>query len=310
MKRDIICSMLGGVLAPITTPFKDGEVSYDALGENIDKYNKTDLKGYMPLGSNGEFLGLTESESLRILDMIATKKLEGKVIVAGCGRESAHATVAFIRKIHSAGLDFAFVLTPHYYKKFMTKEALRQYFLSVADASPVPVVIYNAPKFAAGLEVPAELLREFSGHENIVGMKNSSDTPISHYMKYLDASDDFVLLTGNIGMLYPGLMQGAVGGVLSTATWLPEYCCRLFLLIAQNDMKKAKALYDFIVDVSTKTAGRYGVAGVKYGMELRGFLGGELRLPLLPMASDEKKEMLDYLHNRDIPQFPVFDVWP
>lgn len=296
---------LAGIFAPITTPFTDGSVDYRRLGENIEKYNTTGLKGYMPLGSNGEYLGLTDKEALGLLEVVHEKKAKDKVILAGCGRESSQATLEFIRYIYPAGVDFAVILTPHYYSGFMTENALEKYFFHIADHSPVPVLVYNAPKFTGGLSVSPELAEKLAEHENIAGFKNSSAEPVGTYAKHLRDRTDFALLAGNIAMLYPGIMQGAVGGVCSTATWLPEYCVEIYNLIAAGKLENAGRLSSFICDVSSGTAGKYGVAGVKCAMDIRGFFGGGLRLPLLPLADDLREEMTAYIHKAGIPAFPA-----
>ena len=126
---------LTGVIAPIATPFIDEEVAYAGLAENIKKYNDTGLKGYMVLGSNGEFQSLTEKESLKIVDTVQKEKAPEKTLIVGAGRESARATVEFIKKIRDKGADFAAVLTPHYFTRAMTDEALINYYNTVADRS-------------------------------------------------------------------------------------------------------------------------------------------------------------------------------
>ncbi len=230
LKDQNIKEKLSGVFAPIITPFKHEEILYDELRNNIAKYNLTDLKGYMPLGSNGEYQGLVEEESLKILSSVQKCKTEGKVIVAGCGRESAKATVEFIKKAASIGLDFAFILTPHYFVKEMTNDALLKYYNYIADRSAIPIIIYNAPKFASELLISPELVDMLSGHPNIAGMKNSSLFPISKYLEAIPQKTDFYLLAGNVKTFYPGLKDGAIGAVLSTASYLPEYCCKLYQL--------------------------------------------------------------------------------
>ena len=105
--------------------------------------------------------GLTDEESLKILTAVCRTRAKGRTIVAGCGRESAYKTVEFIKQTADCGMDMAFVLPPSYFKDKMTDEALKAYFIAVADRSPVPVVVYNAPKFASGLlvSVPLYVLR-------------------------------------------------------------------------------------------------------------------------------------------------------
>jgi 4-hydroxy-2-oxoglutarate aldolase len=190
-------SLLKGVFAPITTPFDDEQnILVNRLIGNIEKYNQTSLKGYMPLGSNGEFQGLTDEESVKVLKAVYQYKAKDKTIVAGCGRESAYKTVEFIRKIADCGLNFAFILPPHYFVDKMSDDALELYYTYIADRSPVPVIIYNAPKFASGILISESLVRILSGHPNIVAMKNSSMHPTESYVKAIASDNDFESLGG------------------------------------------------------------------------------------------------------------------
>ena len=145
---------LSGVFPPNMTCFANEEVAYDKIRLNIDRYNKTKLKGYFPLGSNGEFRSLTDEESIRVVEVYQKYKAPGKILMAGVARESAKATIEFIKKIAGLGVEFATVLPPHYFVNFMTDDALIRYYTMVADKSPVPIMVYNAPKFAAGSFFP------------------------------------------------------------------------------------------------------------------------------------------------------------
>ncbi|MCE5330045.1 dihydrodipicolinate synthase family protein [bacterium] len=294
---------LSGVFAPIITPFKNEEIILEKLKENIAKYNLTDLKGYMPLGSNGEYQGLTEEESLKVLDTVQKCKTNEKIIVAGCGRESAKATVEFIKKAAYYGLDMAFILTPHYFVKEMTNEALIGYFTYVANKSPIPIVIYNAPKFASEILITQELMAALAEHPNIIGMKNSSFFPISKYKEFIPENAEFYLLAGNIKTFYPGLVEGASGAVLSTASYLPEYCCELYQLHLTQKTKEAVKLHNFLNNLSSNTIGRFGVAGVKFALDIRGFFGGNPRIPLLPVKPEDKKQIIEYFQKEGIANF-------
>lgn len=299
----MISELLHGVFAPITTPFDDSErILIAKLIENIEKYNDTGLSGYMPLGSNGEFKGLTDEESFDILCHIR-RHSSHKTIVAGCGRESAYKTVEFIKKAADCGLDMAFVLPPHYFADSMTDAALFLYYTYVADKSPVPVVIYNAPKFASGILISEQLLQKLAVHPNIAAMKNSSPHPNSGYIRSVEGVKDFCIIAGNISSFYPGLCEGAAGGVLSTASYMPEYCCELYKSFIRGDHDRASTLHAFLNELSAATVGRYGVAGVKLGLDLRGFYGGRTRIPLTAIPEDEKKRIKEHFAEKIIPPF-------
>lgn len=278
---------LQGVFAPIVTPFnKDEEILFDDIAYNIERYNNTKLRGYMPLGSNGEFQGLTDEESFKVLETVCKYKNKDKIVVGGCGRESMYKTVEFIKRTADYGLDLAFILTPYYFLSKMTEDAILKYYLKVADKSPIPIVIYNAPKFSAGINLSPSLIRKMAEHPNIVAVKNSSDTPNSEYVG-LTSDLEFSVIAGNIKTFYQGLCDGAIGGVLSTASVFPEYCCSLYEHFRAGDLDEAKNLHSFLHNLSLNTVGPLAVAGVKAGMTLRGLKGGSVRLPLMDATADE-----------------------
>ena len=301
--------ILKGVFAPITTPFDENEhIQMVRLAENIEKYNQTCLKGYMPLGSNGEYMGLTDDESLHILREVYRRKAQGKIVVAGCGRESAYKTVEFIKQAVDCGLDMAFVLPPNYYTDKMSEDALKLFYTAIADKSPVPIVIYNAPKFASNILITESLMQALSFHPNIAAMKNSSMYSNAGYVRMIGKNTDFCIIAGNIKSFFPGLCDGAVGGVLSTASYLPEYCCELYKRFINNDLECASKLHKFLNELSSATISPYGVAGVKTGLDIRGFYGGCTRNPLLPIPEPEKIRIAEVFSKMNIQAFPVSNI--
>lgn len=280
-------TLLNGIFAPIVTPFDEHErICYEAIRDNIQRYNATALRGYMPLGSNGEFQGLSDEESIRVLEVVCRYKSEEKVVVGGCGRESAYKTVEVIKKIVDYGLDLAFVLPPHYFVQQMTEEHLYRYYNKIADESPIPIVIYNAPKFSGGLQVQPGLAAKLSRHENIVALKNSSPTRDGDYIEATEG-EAFGVLAGNISKLYPGLVDGVIGGVISTASYLPEYCCELFQKFRDGEIKEAEKMHRFLSSLSAAGIGPMGVPGVKLGMTMRGLIGGHVRNPLIDANNEQ-----------------------
>ena len=291
---------LSGIFTPNVTPFLNEEVAYDKIAENIERYNQTKLKGYMPLGSNGEFRSLTDEESIKIIDIYQKHIAPGKTLITGVMRESAKATIEFIKKIADKGVDFATILPPHYFIKYMTDEALIKYYTTIADQSPVPIMIYNAPKFAANLVFSTNLVSVLAEHPNIVGMKDTSKEDISIYVNAVPKGANFYVLAGTINKLYAGLKVGAIGGVVSMSDYLPDMCCKLQELFELGKIKGAEKLDVYARELSSKAAGKYGVAGVKAAMDLLGYFGGDPRIPLLPLNVQQKEELKDVLEKEEL----------
>jgi 4-hydroxy-2-oxoglutarate aldolase len=288
---------LEGVFPPVMTPFVGGKIDFRRLTANIEKMNPTRLRGYMPLGSNGEFRSLTDDEALSVVKIIAGAKGSDKTLMVGTGRESAYATIEFTKRAADLGIDFASVLTPHYYAKKMTDLALVRFFTEVADASPVPILMYCAPGFAAGVVLSPRAVSELASHPNIVGMKDTSKEDIAAYVRAIPAGAEFYILAGSVTKFYYGLQSGAIGGVLSMANYLPELCCELQDLFNAGKMDEAEKLSARLVRLNEKTTGKYGVAGVKAAMDLLGYYGMEPRIPLLPLTEEEREELQTVLRD-------------
>ncbi len=165
---------LHGIFPPITTPFyPDGNVYHKKLESNVEHYSRTPAAGIVVLGSTGEAILLSDQERRDVLKTALAAAAPNKVMVAGTGIESAHETLKLTEYAAELGYDAAMVRTPHYYKKQMLPANILAFYRTVADRSPLPVVIYNFPQ-ATGYDIPAELVIELAGHPNIVAIKESS----------------------------------------------------------------------------------------------------------------------------------------
>jgi 4-hydroxy-2-oxoglutarate aldolase len=157
---------LAGIFAPITTPFQNEEVFIEQLKENIHKYSKTCLSGFLVLGSNGENKSLTDNEKLNILEVVLEEKGDHQLVMAGTGFESTSQTIAFSQKAAELGADFVSLLTPSYFKKRLTDEVMIKYYSDVAEAITIPVLVYNAPGFT-GMTITPKTIETIFNHPNI-----------------------------------------------------------------------------------------------------------------------------------------------
>jgi dihydrodipicolinate synthase/N-acetylneuraminate lyase len=166
--------LLEGIFAPITTPFYPDERLYlKKLEFNVARLSLTALSGLVVLGSTGEAVALDDAETRDVLSTAAAAAAEDKVLIAGIGRESVHATVALAEFSVEHKYDAVLVRNPSYYRPHLPPAALLHYFRSVADRSPLPVILYSIPKFTQ-YEIPLEVITELCQHPNIIGLKESS----------------------------------------------------------------------------------------------------------------------------------------
>ena len=277
-----------GVFAPISTPFIDDEVAFDRFKENIKKYSRTPLNGYLVLGSNGENKSLTEDEKLKLLEIVLQEKAGNQLVMAGTGYESTRQTIAFSKKAQALGVDLVSLVTPSYFKKSLTDDALIGYYTQVAEALSIPVFAYNAPGFT-GLTLSAGVIETLSQHPNIGGMKDTSPAGLAGYLEV--CGDDFDVLAGSMNTLFIGLSLGASGGVISLANAFPEPCCALYEAFTGGDTATARRVHSRLFRLNKAVSGASGVAGVKYAMELGGYHGGNPRLPLLPIKDADKQRI-------------------
>ena len=282
---------LKGIFPPLTTPFAaDGSVELKALAANVQKYNRTGLAGYVVIGSTGESVYLSDDEKLRIWEAVRGAADTGKVLVAGTGCESTTETIALTQRAAGLGYHAALVRTPAYFKPQMTNAALERHFRAVADASPIPVLIYSVPQFT-GLKVEASLVARLAEHPNIAGIKESSgDVKLVGDMIALVPSE-FQVLVGSASTLYPSMSLGAQGAILAVACALPELCVELYRAACAGDHARARALQQKLLEPTAAVTSRFGIAGLKFAMELRGYVGGAPRPPLLPLDDAARAEI-------------------
>ena len=290
---------LNGIFPPITTPFVDGNLAYDQLAFNIKKWSKTGLKGLVVMGSNGEYVYLSADEKRKLVAKAVELTPKHMSVIAGTGCESTKETIELTRDCAELGAHAALVVTPHYYGGRMNETALLDYYTAVADHSPIPILLYNVPKFTH-INMSAGLVAELSGHLNIVGIKDSTGNVIQlgEFANYV--SDDFNLLVGTAGALFGALALGCVGGVLALANVAPLQCVKIYELVKEGNFEAAKKLQLKMIPVNQAITATYGVPGLKAAMDLLGYFGGEPRPPLLPASDKEKSEIREILITADL----------
>lgn len=348
--------LLSGVFPPITTPFyPDGKVYFKKIEANVDRYSKTPVAGIVALGSTGEAILLSDQERRDVLKSVRQSTAPEKILIAGTGAESAIETLHLTEYAAEIGYDIAMIRTPHYFKKQMQPANMLAFYRTVADRSPLPVMLYSVPPFT-GYDMPAEIVIELADHPNIVAIKESSGnvekvsrlvaatrhikraatvtetfdavTPrMLHAATPASANKDqggelvtigtssaapapsssavsvvgklktrqeevgFQVLVGSAHNFDPCLQAGAAGGILAFADPAPQACYEIFAAWKEGDHELARIKQERIAKAAQRIVGEYGVAGVKYAMDLNGYFGGTVRLPLLPATADVKAEI-------------------
>lgn len=282
---------LSGIFVALTTPFaEDGSVSIAGLKHNIQRYNGTDLAGYVAIGSTGESVLLSRPEVETVLATVKEAAGKGKKLIAGTGAESTAETIERTKRAAELGYQVALVKTPYYYKPSYKPDVLIAHYRRVADASPIPVMLYSVPQFT-GVALEAPEVAALAQHPNIIGIKDSSGN-VQRVAEMIAATPAaFQVLVGAAATIYPSLALGARGCILALACALPEKCVALFELVRKGHHEKARELQTMLVTASKMIVSEGGIAGVKFAMDQRGYRGGIPRLPLVPLHDEQKKRL-------------------
>jgi len=285
---------LSGIYPPIATPFKGDEVDYAGLAHNVTRWMGTGLRGLLALGSNGEAAFVDEDEAERIVATAREGVPRDRVLLVGTGRQSTRATIAATKRAAGAGADAVLVLTPFYFKAQMTPDALAEHYRAVADASPVPVLLYNFTA-VTGLNMTPDTVAVLSAHPNIAGLKDSNGdiAQVAGVVSRVPA--DFTVLVGSASTLHPAMVVGAAGGIVAVANVVPDVCVKLYGLAHAGRHDEARVLQRRLTPLANAVTTGYGIAGLKVAMELAGYVGGEVRRPLRP-AKPEARETLQRLY--------------
>jgi 4-hydroxy-2-oxoglutarate aldolase len=336
--------LLHGIFPPITTPFyPDGEVYYKKLEANVDRYSRSPVAGLVVQGSTGEAILLSDQERRDVLKAAMAAAAPNKVMIAGTGIESAIETLHLTEYAASLGYDAAMVRTPHYYRSQINRpQNMLAFYRTVADHSPLPLIIYNFPQ-ATGYDMPADIVMQLAEHQNIIAIKESSGSvekvqamvahtrhikravavtevqgavtgrmrkaaealassgslPIAGQpssaavavmggLKTRQKEVGFQVMVGAAQKLEPSLAVGAVGAILAFACAAPTACFEIHAAWKEMNEKVAREKQARIAEAAVKVVGEMSIPGVKYAMDLNGYYGGPVRLPLLPLTAEEK----------------------
>jgi 4-hydroxy-2-oxoglutarate aldolase len=276
---------LAGVFAPVPTPFDGtGSVDVDRFRPALARWLATPLAGFVALGSNGEAAFVDEEESDRVVAALRELTPPARRFIVGAGRESTRATIRAARRAAELGADAVLVRTPGFFRTQMTSELFVAHYTTVADAVPVPVVLYNFTA-VTGVDLLPDAVVRLSAHPNIVGIKESSGDIARLSTLVAETTPRFQVIAGSSSTFYASLCVGAAGGILALACVLPEACTRLYDFERQGRHAEAALLQRQLLAVSSLVGSRHGVPGLKAALAAIGLDFGPPRAPLKPLAA-------------------------
>jgi 4-hydroxy-2-oxoglutarate aldolase len=281
---------LAAVFPPMPTPFTDGEVDARAVTANVARWMRAGLGGVVALGTNGEAALLDDDETDVVIAAAREAVPRGRLLIAGTGRESTRATITATRRAAALGADMALVRTPSFFRGLMTAPVLLRHFTAVADASPIPLVLYNFPG-QTGVNFAPDTIARLAEHANIAGVKETG-TDAAQFAAFVDAAPArFAVLSGSAPGFYAAMCVGAVGGVIAAACVVPELCVRLHALAAAGQHTAARQLQRTLTPLAALITTTHGVPGLKAALDLAGYKGGDPRPPLMPLAADARAQI-------------------
>lgn len=290
-----------GVFGPVITTFypQSGELDVASFAANIRAHLVAGLHGIVLTGSTGEAALLDANERAALADVAREMVPDDKMLMVGTGAESTRTCLQLTRDAAARGADAALVVAPHYYGAAMTGPALAGHYRRIADESPIPVVLYNIPKYMHFSLAPG-LVSELSVHDNIIGIKDSSGDR-SLLAAYLNAqSETFTVLTGNAGIFQHALRAGARGGILAVALFAAGLSLEVYDAMQRGDVASAEAAQARMIPLGAKIVAEMGVAGVKSAMDRVGLIGGPVRSPLLPLDEEQAELVAELLRSAEL----------
>lgn len=267
------------IIVAAPTPFlASGAIDFAALRHNIARWLEAGVDGVLVLGSTSEAIHLDDIESEEVVATAREVVPRDRLLMVGAGRPTTAATIRFTARVADRKADLALVLTPFYYRAEMTSEALERYYRAVADAAPIPVLLYSVPVFT-GITISPALSAALGNHPRIFGIKDSSGDVATLFERIERSANHFRVLNGSARAVYPALAAGAAGSVLAVASVAPELAVTAHRAYVAGDLDGSRRAAVALARLAARLA-PHGIGGLKAAMTLRGYRGGICRQPL------------------------------
>ena len=269
---------LTGCGTALITPFKNGEVDYEAFAALVDRQVEAGIDFLVPLGTTGETPCLEDEERIKVLQ-IAKAHSQGLPVVAGGGTNSLQHTIRSMKMLEPYGVDAFLIVVPYYNKP--TQEGQYQYFKAVAESTDKPIVLYNVPG-RTGANMTAETCLRLAQIPNIVAVKEASGNREQIEKILAGAPAGFQVLSGNDDDTLWMMQQGGAGIISVASNVAPKQMADFIGAIREGDMTKAEALNTELTPLFTNCFVESNPIPAKAAMAAMGLIENELRLPLVP----------------------------
>jgi 4-hydroxy-tetrahydrodipicolinate synthase len=283
--------MLKGSIVALITPFKDNILDEDVYSKLIKYHIENGTKGVVPGGTTGESPTLSHNEHKKIIE-IAVKECKGKIpVIAGTGSNSTHEAVELSRFAEKAGSDALLVVTPYYNKP--TQEGLYQHYKKINDSVGIPIVIYNIPSRSV-IDMSVETMTRLYELKNIIGVKDATGNLERVDQQLKSMGKEFIQLTGNDDNALEFNKRGGVGSISVTANIAADLCSK-FQESCVNNMNDAENLDKILQPIHSSMFIESNPSPVKFAASLLGMCNPDVRLPLVEVEEETKKQITEAL---------------
>jgi 4-hydroxy-2-oxoglutarate aldolase len=284
-------SRLQGIFPPVITNFDAaGEIAPIPFRENLRRWIETPIDGIVLFGSNGEGALLDEDEKTRLTSFARDVVPAGFVLIGGASGESTRSTIRQTNQLAGAGADVVLIHPPAYFGPYISVAAMMDHFRAVADASPVPVLLYHIPKYTK-VTLEAGFVAELMRHPNVAGLKDSSGD-MKRFADFTNACErDCRLFVGNGALLYTALELGAAGGILGVANIAPDLCAEVVRHFREGRPQEAGRVQGRLTPLHREIVAAHGAVGCKAALDLMGWAGGPPRPPLRALDARGQKQV-------------------
>jgi 4-hydroxy-2-oxoglutarate aldolase len=281
-----------GIYASVATPFDHTGAMYRVkVQHNFEKWSRTSLAGFIVGSLTGEGPLLEAEEKLELLRLAVPHVPADRTIIADISEEGVHAAAKLAHAAAAAGAHAVVSVVPHQYRNLMYgPEAQMLFFRALADQSPVPVLIHNAPQMT-GVDLLSETAAALAAHPNIAGVIETG-TPVSRIAQLRAiVPKEFGVLAGTDRQIWDSLKAGANGAALAIASAAPYAAIAIWEAFRTREEEAGVDWQGRIAHPSLLVTDMYGVAGLKHAMDLNGYYGGPPRLPFVPVSLDARREI-------------------
>jgi len=289
--------MFKGSITALITPLKNGEIDEKAFQDFIEWQINQGSHGLVPCGTTGESPTLTHQEHERVIDLCVEAANKKVPVIAGTGSNSTDEAISLTKFSKESGADAALVVTPYYNKP--TQEGLYQHFKAINDSCDLPIIIYNIPGRSV-VDINIETMKKLAKLKNIIGVKDSSNDLTRPLLTAKNIAKNFCQVSGEDGTIVPFLSQGGQGCISVTANIAPKMCSDLHIAWQKGNLKKVQSINSLLFPLHNALFLETSPGPVKYAASLLKICSNELRLPLVSISSNSKKEIKTVLTNLKI----------